>query len=194
MGYLKYVRELWTKPKKNMAENYRNYLIAWRKEEVTVRIDRPTRPDRARSLGYSAKPGIIVIRQRVSRGGRQRPDISGGRRPKKNTNRLTLAKSYQLVAEERVARKHPNCEVAGSYLVGKDGLSAWYEVILYDRDHPQIRADPKTAWAYSTRGKVFRGRTSAGKKSRGISGKGKGYEKMRPSQSAVRAKKVQKGS
>ena len=34
------------------------------------------------------------------------------------------------------------------------------------------------------RGRVYRGLTSAGRKSRGLRGKGKGFEKMRPSRRA----------
>ena len=35
------------------------------------------RIDRARSLGYKPKQGVIIVRQRVIRGGRMRPDIKG---------------------------------------------------------------------------------------------------------------------
>lgn len=192
MGYLKYVRDLWKQPKKNLGKGYQEKLIEWRGEPATVRVLRPTRIDRARSLGYRAKPGIIVVRQRVIRGGRMRPDIKGGRRPKANTQRKVVAKNYKLVAEERVARKFPNCEVAGSYEVVKDGRHAWYEIILYDRDHPQIKADKRSSWAYNVKGKVFRGTTSSGKKARGLTGKGQGFEKVRPSRNAVTRKKNDK--
>ncbi|KKT75754.1 MAG: 50S ribosomal protein L15e, partial [Candidatus Peregrinibacteria bacterium GW2011_GWA2_44_7] len=40
-----------------------------RKEPVTLVLEHPTRLDRARSLGYKAKQGCIVARQRVGRGG-----------------------------------------------------------------------------------------------------------------------------
>ncbi|MFP4524642.1 MAG: 50S ribosomal protein L15e [Candidatus Woesearchaeota archaeon] len=184
MGYLKYVKELWKQPKKNMAAEYKDKLISWRKEPATVRVERPTRIDRARSLGYKAKQGVIVVRQRVLRGGHTRPDIKGGRRPSRNSPRMALKSSYQVVAEQRVSRKYPNCEVAGSYLVGEDGRRKWYEVILFDRDHPVVKADKRLSWAFRTRGKAFRGTTSAGKKSRGLRAKGKGSEKVRPSRAA----------
>ena len=80
MGYLKYVREAW---KKELApELTKERLIKWRREPATIRVEHPTRPDRAHSLGYKAKQGFIVVRQRVMRGGRMRPKIHGGRRPK----------------------------------------------------------------------------------------------------------------
>lgn len=184
MGYLKYVRDLWKKPKQNLGDIYKQKLVSFRKEPVTIRLDQPTRPDRARAVGYRAKQGIIVVRQKVTRGGRQRPQIKHGRRPKANTRRKTVSLNYQTVAEQRANKHYPNCEVAGSYLVAKDGSSAWYEIVLYDRDHPQIKADKRTSWAFKTKGKVYRGLTSSGKKSRGLRGKGNGYEKIRPSRSS----------
>jgi large subunit ribosomal protein L15e len=37
------------------------------------RVPRPSRPDKARRLGYKAKQGFVVYRVRVRRGGRKRP-------------------------------------------------------------------------------------------------------------------------
>ena len=184
MGYLKYVRKLWEQPKKNLGDIWTERLIQWRKEQVTVRIDHPTRPDRARSLGFRAKPGIIVVRQRVDRGGHVRPHEQGGRRPKHSSRRLDLSISYQIIAEQRVAKHYPNCEVLNSYWVGKDGIHYWYEVILVDKSHPAILADPQLRWIAISHhgGRVFRGLTAAGKRSRGIlTNPGKGSEKNRPS-------------
>lgn len=192
MGYLKYVRDLWKQPKKNLGKAYQDKLIAWRKEPVTLRIERPTRIDRARSIGYKAKQGIVVVRQRVLRGGHMNPDIKGGRRPKANSPRIALSSSYQVIAEQRVNKKYPNCEVAGSYLAAQDGKHYWFEVVLFDRDHPVIKADKQMSWAYHTRGKAFKGTTSAGKKSRGLRNKGVGTEGLRPSRNAVYKKKANK--
>lgn len=182
MGYLKYVRDLWKKPKENLGDIWRERLIAWRKEPVTVRIANPTRPDRARSLGFRAKQGFIVVRQKVSRGGHRRPNDLGGRRPKHNTLKKVVNKSYQQIAEERAARKYVNCEVLNSYFVAEDGKSQWYEIILVDRAHPQIISDKRINWISTDTNRVFRGLTSSGKKSRGLRNKGKGAEKVRPSQ------------
>ena len=187
MGMYKYVREAWKKPKTNMPELWRSRLIAWRKEPVCIRLDKPTRIDRARSLGYKAKQGYIIIRQRVDRGGRQRETIRHGRRSKHFGQRKDLDKSYQSVAEERVSRKYPNCEVLNSYYVGEDGICLWYEVILVDRVHPQTLADSRINWIFKSKhkGRAFRGLTSAAKKSRGLrNNKGKGVEKFRPSKTA----------
>jgi len=189
MGLYKYVRELYKQPKAKLGAVWKARLLKIRREPATVRIDRPTRIDRARSLGYRAKQGIFVVRQRVARGGRQRQKITGGRRPKTSRRKKIVSKSYQQVAEERCARKYTNCEVLNSYWLIQDGKHAWFEIILVDKSHPAIRADKSLGWIYQqqhTR-RVFRGLTAAGKRSRGIlTHKGKGAEKLRPS---MRAKK-----
>ena len=99
------------------------------------------------------------------------------------SRRKILKITYQLVAEQRAAKKYPNCEVLNSYWVGKDGLYYWYEVILVDKAHPNIISDKHVGWIAEeqhTR-RVFRGLTSAARRSRGLRNKGKGAEKLRPS-------------
>jgi len=186
MGIYKYVKKLWKNPENKKF--IKNRLIKWRKEPVTVRLKHPTRIDRARSLGYKAKPGYIVVRQRVSSGGRKRQKFKSGRRPKHRRLKKIVSKSYQLIAEERANKKFPNCEVLNSYWVGKDGKNYWFEVILVDRAHPSIKKDKKINWISKDRGRVYRGKTSAGRKSRGLNNKGKGAEKIRPSQRAKKRK------
>lgn len=186
MGMYKYVEELWKSPKENLGSLWQTRLLEWKKQETTVRIDRPTRINRARSLGYRAKQGYVLVRQRLERGGRQREKIRAGRKSKHSGRRKNVNKSYQSVAEERAAKNYPNCEVLNSYYVGRDGNYFWYEVILVDKAHPQILADPRINWIATpshTR-RVFRGLTSAAKKSRGLRHKGKGAEKFRPSKEA----------
>ena len=38
-----------------------------------VRLTGPTRPDKARRMGYKAKQGYVIYRVRVRRGGRKKP-------------------------------------------------------------------------------------------------------------------------
>ena len=189
-GFYKYVKEAWKKPKETMPELWKERLQKWRRSPSTVRVKRPTRIDRARSLGYKAKPGFIVVRQRVKRGGRMRPKIRRGRRSKRFHQRLNLSKNYQQVAEERANRKYINCEVLNSYWVADDGKYYWYEIILLDRSHPAVITDKDQGWITMKqhRGRAARGLTSAGRKSRGLRNKGQGAEKIRPS---LRAKKRQ---
>ncbi len=181
MGMYQYIREAWKKPSEVLEQLQHQRIIKWRTEPVTVRIERPTRLDRARSLGYKAKQGFIVVRQRVDRGGRQRPQIRHPRRPKAMSRRKDLTMNYQQVAENRVARKYPNCEVLNSYYVAEDGLHYWYELILVDRTSPSVLADSRINWIFSHKGRSERGLTSAGKRGRGLLRKGKGAEKVRPS-------------
>lgn len=176
----KYIRDLWKSPS---SELLRSRLIAWRRDPAIVRIEKPTRLDRARTLGYKAKQGYVVARVKISRGKRQRELIKKGRRSKHRRRKLIVGKSYQWIAEERISRKYKNMEVLNSYEVAKDGKYKWYEVILVDREHPRIKKDERTKWVSnkSNVGRAFRGLTSAGKKSRGLRNKGKGAEKIRPS-------------
>jgi len=182
MGYLKYIKDLWKQPKENLGDVWKERLIEFRREPATMRIYRPTRIDRARSLGYRAKQGFLIVRQRVTRGGFHPCQFTGGRRPKHNSPHKVVNKSYQRICEEKVARYYTNCEVLNSYYVGSDGQHQWYEVILVDKNHPQIVNDKSLSWISNVRGRVFRGLTSAGKKSRGLRNKGQGAEKVRPTQ------------
>ncbi|MEM4268083.1 MAG: 50S ribosomal protein L15e [Candidatus Woesearchaeota archaeon] len=186
MGLYKRIAGIWSNPKENLGETWRKRLEEWRKEPSTKRIERPTRLNRARSLGYKAKQGIFIVRQRVLRGGHVRPRPKGGRRPKKFHTRKNLKMSYQWIAEQRAASKYKNCEVLNSYWVGKDGKYYWYEVIMVDPLHPAIMSDKNLRWISEKQHtkRVFRGLTSAGKKSRGLMYKGKGVEKIRPSLTA----------
>lgn len=170
MGLYKEVRKLWKKPQENIPELWRARLIAWRRDPVTLKIERPTRIDKARSLGYKAKQGFSVVRQRVLRGGHTRPQLKAGRRPKRYGTRLNLSKNYQQIAEERTQKKFKNLVVLNSYQVARDGKHYWYEVILVDPHHPVIKADKKLAWITDKKNqsRVFHGKTSAGRKGRGL--------------------------
>ena len=180
-----YVKQAWKNPGSGVVkETHFQRLVEWRRSAAFVRIERPTRLDRARGLGYRAKPGFVLVRARVRRGGRRRPRPMGGRHPKRRgLVKITMAKSIQRIAEERTAKRYPNLEVLNSYWLGEDGMHKYYEVILVDPQHPVIRNDPKINWICrpANRGRVFRGLTSAGKKGRGLMYKGKGVEKVRPS-------------
>ena len=173
----------------NDSNLFRERLISWRREPIVARIQRPSRLDRARALGYKAKQGYIIVRVRVRRGGKQREKPAGGRKPRNYGRRKVLGISYQVIAEQRANKKYQNCEVLNSYYVGKDGKNYWYEVILIDRVHPQIMNDDRISWIQYQRGRVYRGLTSAGKKARGLRGKGKGFEKSRPSKQAYLRRK-----
>jgi len=188
MAY-KYIAEAWKKPEESFVQELmRQRLIEWRKEPAIVRVEKPTRLDRARKLGYKAKQGFIVVRVRVRRGGLRKQRPRSGRRPKRmGVRKYKPAKSLRLIAEERAARKFPNLEVLNSYWVGEDGRFKWFEVIMVDPHNPSIKADKDINWICQKqhKGRVFRGLTSAGKKVRGLRKKGRGAEKARPSRKAA---------
>ena len=179
MAVYKRLRELWQSDE--IEPILKNYMIKWRREPVVLRVENPTRLDKARSLGYKAKKGFFVVRVHLLRGGRQRPRFQGGRRSRHMRRRKIVSKSYQWVAEERVNKKFKNCAVLNSYYLAKDGKHYFYEVILVD---PQIvKSYQGYEWLSKNkhRTRVFHGKTSAGKSSRGLLNKGKGAEKIRPS-------------
>ncbi|MFP3985717.1 MAG: 50S ribosomal protein L15e [Candidatus Bathyarchaeia archaeon] len=182
MAY-KYIAKAWEKPEASFVKDLMwQRLIEWRKQPSIIRIDKPTRLDRARKLGYKAKQGFVVVRVRIRRGGLHRPRPSSGRTPRRmGATKYKPAKSTRLIAEERAARRFPNLEVLNSYWVGEDGRYKWHEVILVDPAHPVIQADKNVNWICEKvhKRRVFRGLTSSGKKVRGLRHKGTGAEKAR---------------
>jgi large subunit ribosomal protein L15e len=174
-----YLGEAW---KKTTPALMREKLIAWRAGNSVVKLDKPTRLDRARALGYKAKTGIIVARVKLLRGGRKRSRHKHGRKSRKQHVRKILKMNYRWVAEIRAAKKFPNLEVLNSYNIGKDGKYYFFEVILVDPARPEIIKDPVYSWitTAANRARVHRGLTSAAKKSRGLRSKSP-LVKTRPS-------------
>ncbi len=189
----RYIHDTWNRPYDGeIRELNRQRLIDWRKGPSFERVERPLRLDRARALGYKAKQGYVIVRARVRMGSIRKRAIRKGRRAKrKGMIRLRVNKNLQRIAEERTAKRYPNLEILNSYLVGEDGKHKFYEVILIDPHHPVIMNDPKIKWINDVQhtGRVYRGLTSSGKKSRGLRKKGIGTEKNRPSISSHEHKK-----
>ncbi|MCG2717621.1 MAG: 50S ribosomal protein L15e [Nanoarchaeota archaeon] len=182
MSMYKYLAEIYKKPIQNLGDIWKQRLMQFRREPAIIRLDKPTRLDRARSLGYKAKEGYVVVRVKLIRGGRMRPQFKAGRRSKHMRRKKIVGKSYQWIAEERASKKYPNCEVLNSYQIAVDGRHFWFEIILADRK--QVSKYKGMEWLAEGKhqGRVFRGKTSAGRRSRGLrSNKGKGAEKIRPS-------------
>jgi len=184
MGIAKYLRAAWKKPDKKVL---RERMIEWRKGNTVVKVDKPLRLDRARSLGYKAKKGIVVVRIRLKRGGHKRTRPNKARRTKRLHIRKNLRLNYKEIAEMRVARKYTNMEVLNSYLIGKDGIHYFYEVILVDRVAPEIKNDKELGpLVKAPKKRALRGMTSAGKKARGLRNSPVKAPKVRPSLRANR--------
>ena len=134
--------QLWIQLWKDNARELRERIVGWRKQNAIVRIEKPSRIQRARRLGYKAKQGIIVIRMRVGTGGMRKQRPTGGRRPKHlGVTRIKADVNMKTVAERRVLERYPNMKLLGSYFIYKDGMHYWYEVILADPAHPRIVQD-----------------------------------------------------
>jgi len=143
MSAYKYINLTWRRIWKDEEyKRYLNYLrMKWRREPAIHRIERPSRLDRARALGYRAKQGYVVVRVRVSRGGlRKIPPKLGRRQKRMGISKIKRQISMQEIAENRAKRKFRNLRVLGSYYVGEDGKYVWYEVILRDEHHPAVKS------------------------------------------------------
>ena len=81
--------------------------------------------------------------------------------------------NYKWIAEQRADRKYHNLEVLNSYLIGKDGLHDFYEVIMVDPSKPEIQSDRTMNWICKpgNKDRAIRGLTSAAKKARGLRSK-----------------------
>jgi large subunit ribosomal protein L15e len=166
MGLAKYLRNAWKKPDMKLL---RERMIEWRAGGAIVRVEKPLRLDRARSLGYKAKKGVVVVRVKLLRGGHKRTRPYKGRRTKRLHIRKNLQMNYREIAESRAARAYPNMEVLNSYQIGKEGMHYFFEVILLDRNAPEILSDKQLApVVMAPRRRSLRGLTSAGRKARGL--------------------------
>lgn len=157
MGAYKYIRETLKKQYKERNEQFRSKIISWRKEQALVQVERPSNLARARTLGYKAKQGYILVRIRVDKGRRTRQRPMGGRKHKNYHVFEQPGMSHQAIAEQRVNRKYRNLEVLNSYWIGEDGNYKYYEVILADPTKATVNVS-----SVMRQGKTFRGLTSSG--------------------------------
>ena len=142
MGMYSHIAGTWQKMWKAHSDELKAKAIEWRKQPTMLRIERPSRLDRARRLGYKAKQGFVVVRIKVGRGGMRKQRPKSGRRPKHfGVVRITQSDPMRKVAERRVAERYLNMQVIGSYYLYKDGKNYWFECILVDKNHPAIYND-----------------------------------------------------
>eukprot|EP00455_Lapot_gusevi_P013512 TRINITY_DN165_c0_g1_i1.p2 TRINITY_DN165_c0_g1~~TRINITY_DN165_c0_g1_i1.p2 ORF type:complete len:205 (+),score=71.99 TRINITY_DN165_c0_g1_i1:51-665(+) len=191
MGAYKYLEELWRKKQCDVLR-FLMRVRTWEYRQLNVihRATRPSRPDKARRLGYKAKQGYVIYRTRVRRGGRKRPVPKGivyGKPKWQGIHKLKFQRSLRSVAEERVGKRCSNLRVLNSYWVGQDSTYKFYEVILVDPSHPTIRRDPRINWVCKAvhKHRECRGLTSVGKKNRGLRVKGFRANKTRPGRRAI---------
>merc|ERR1719479_104646 len=78
MGAYKYLEEIWRKKQSDLLR-FVLRVRTWEYRQLGVihKASRPSRPDKARKLGYKRKQGFVIYRIRVRRGGRKRPVQKG---------------------------------------------------------------------------------------------------------------------
>jgi len=191
MGAYKYLEELWKKKQSDVLR-FLLRVRCWEYRHLPSvhRATRPTRPDKARRLGYKAKQGYVIYRVRVRRGNRKRPESKGiiyGKPANQGINQLKWRRSLRSKAEERAGRRCGNLRVLNSYWVNQDATYKYYEVILVDPAHGAIRRDPRINWIVNPTHKhrELRGLTATGKSGRGLNARGPKGTRARPSQHAV---------
>ncbi|KAH8926020.1 60S ribosomal protein L15-B, partial [Atractiella rhizophila] len=174
----KYISEL-QKKKQSDVLRFLLRVRCWEYRQLNVihRATRPSRPDKARRLGYKAKQGYLIYRVRVRRGNRKRQAAKGatyGKPTNQGVSQLKFQRSLRSVAEERVARRCGGLRVLNSYWINQDGVYKYFEVILVDPQHKAVRRDAKINWICDPvhKRRETRGLTSAGRQNRGI---GKGH-------------------
>merc|ERR1712032_1142878 len=190
-GAYKYVEELWRKKQSDVLR----FLLrcrCWEYRQLPgiYRVNKPSRPDKARRMGYKAKQGYVVYRVRVRRGGRKRPVPKGivhGKPVNQGVTQLKAARNLKNVAEERIGRRAGNLRVLNSYWVNQDATYKYFEVILVDPSHTTVRNDARINWICkpTMKHRELRGLTSAGRHNRGLVGKGHRYNKTKPSRRSV---------
>ena len=103
MGAYKYLQELWRKKQSDLLR-FLLRVRCWQYRQLNAihRTTRPTRPDKARSLGYKAKQGYVIYRVRIRRGGRKRKVHKGhqmGKPTNQGVSQLKFQRSLRSVAE-----------------------------------------------------------------------------------------------
>eukprot|EP00004_Rigifila_ramosa_P028371 TRINITY_DN95_c1_g1_i1.p2 TRINITY_DN95_c1_g1~~TRINITY_DN95_c1_g1_i1.p2 ORF type:complete len:219 (-),score=36.03 TRINITY_DN95_c1_g1_i1:139-753(-) len=191
MGAYQYLSELWRKKQSDVVR-FLLRIRAWELRQLPTvhRATRPTRPDKARRLGYKAKQGFVIYRVRVRRGGRKRPvrkGITYGKPKNQGVTELKFQRNMRSVAEERVGRRVGKLRVLNSYWINQDATFKYYEVICVDPSHKAIRQDPRINWIVNPvhKHRELRGLTSAGREGRGLHGKGNRHNQNRGSRRAT---------
>mmetsp|Transcript_134735 Transcript_134735/g.238341 ORF Transcript_134735/g.238341 Transcript_134735/m.238341 type:complete len:205 (-) Transcript_134735:67-681(-) len=190
MGAYKYLEEIWRK-KQSDVMRFLQRVRTWEFRQLPAihRASRPTRPDKARKVGYKAKQGYLIYRVRVKRGGRKRRVAKGivyGKPKHCGINKIKARRNFRSIAEERVGRKCGGLRVLNSYWVTSDAVHKWFEVVMVDPFHKAIRDDPRINWICKPvmKHRELRGLTAAGRKARGLQVRGKKATKIRPSRRA----------
>ncbi|KAF2313110.1 hypothetical protein GH714_009302 [Hevea brasiliensis] len=140
-------------------------MLEYRQHPSIVRVTHPTRPDKARRLGYKAKQGYVIYRVRVRRGGRKRP-VPKGIVYGKPTNQGVTQLKFQRSKSTHVLLQMYNFLQWSCISLVQDSTYKYFEVIMVDVAHNAVRNDPRINWLCNPvhKHRELRGLTSAGKK------------------------------
>jgi large subunit ribosomal protein L15e len=139
----RYLNEMWKRIRRD--PEFRAYLTEkrreWRRGKTIERVEKPTRIDKARQLGYRAKQGYVVARVRVRKGGLSKiPPALGRRQKRMGITKIKRGLSAKEIAEQRAKKRFRNLDVLGAYYLGEDGKYIWYEVVMKDPLHPAVKS------------------------------------------------------
>ncbi len=130
MGAFKYIAKSFESSLKERSTEFKQRLQKWRKANTIARAEGPSNPVRARTLGYKAKKGYVIVRVKIKRGKRARRKADQGRKPGRTVKYRAPGRSLGFYAENKASLRYPNLCVVNSYPVGTDGVFAYFEVIL----------------------------------------------------------------
>mmetsp|Transcript_25812 Transcript_25812/g.51771 ORF Transcript_25812/g.51771 Transcript_25812/m.51771 type:complete len:205 (-) Transcript_25812:1706-2320(-) len=187
MGGTSFINEIWRKKQSDIM-SFLLQIRAWEYRHFSTisRIKKPSRPEKAKRLGYKSKQGFIIYRVRVRRGDRKKPvpkGITSGKPKRHGINQMKFKRNKKSVAEERVGKICRNLRVLNSYWINQDSFFKYFEIILVDPNHKNIRRSFRLNWICSpvSKHRELRGKTSSGRKGRGLRKKGHRANKLRPS-------------
>lgn len=130
---IRYIEELWKKKQSDVLR-FLLRIRTWEYRHLPSvhRCSRPTRPDKARRLGYRAKQGYVIYRTRIRRGDRKKMVAKGivyGKPTHHGVHKQKSTRSLRARAEEFVGRKIcANLRILNSYWVGQVS-TLWFHAI-----------------------------------------------------------------
>ncbi len=170
-SFYSHIKEAWKTPKEGkLAELQWQRKQEWRNQGAIERIERPTRLDKARELGYKAKQGIIVVRVSVRKGGARKQRHKAGRRTKRQGVTASAAASPSR-ASPRSAPPAPPEPARAELLRRRTGrppeVAGSHPRRPRAPGHPERRR-PQLDLRDDHAGRAFRGLTDAGRRNRGL--------------------------
>lgn len=102
--------------------------LQFRGEVNHLLVKKPTKPGKARALGYKANGKTWVIRSYIAKGGITNPVPSRGRKQPSHCKKSRDI-SHQQILERRAMKNYSNLKCIGSYKVAATGKKTWYQYV-----------------------------------------------------------------